>query len=1609
MKPNAPDSQGDAQEFLDDVFEHAVRLIEEGRPAITDELLDGRENLRADVERLIRLASQIASGPVRRMPVIGGYDVLHELGHGGMGTVYLARQESLGGRPVALKVLPVSTGLSPRARDRFTFEARAIARLRHPNIVAIHDVLDEDGLCAYAMEWVDGTSLAAWIDERRVRCADHLDANKPMLVRESLLAPNSTGFPSGSSHSTDFPHLDVPFICRLGISIAHALAAVHKTGILHRDVKPSNILLRRDGTALLADFGLAREVDSSIHTQDGRFAGTVAYAPPEQLRGDTARVDARSDLYALGVTLYHALALQLPFEAREPVAMLRQIESGLSTPLRKLNPRVPRDLETIITKAIDPDPDRRYQMATEFAEDLERLLGFQPIHARRASLATRSVKLLRRNRAAAIGLTIGSLLTILIATGLVTYFFFVPGWVAGQVRNARLALLDPKQANSIVSVLYWGPDKPIAPAEQDARKKAFTTALASYDKALWWAPFDKDIRREREVVQSACDPDTTQRSDRSRFPDPRDRGLFAFLTNDFDAAIKSWEQYEQQRDPLAQPDPLVDAALGVLYLFNDQSARAYPRLQQAVMAFPGVGFLLEYLADAAAKCGDAERAERWLNEAKKLSLSDPRGAQNRIRASILAASDRDDDAEAILRKAPPNTPAAIEYALFLEKRGRLPEALNCYAASASAMPGERVQRLFVDAADRWWADLSPKRRLHKIRTTLDESPFARESFVALLRQYQTATGQKRASISPTAEPLAPWPLDPSAPFLSSLFMTLTESFSSPSLQSLSLSELAEQMEVMDMWLWSQISTYPRVVKEFNLAALRWPVFQSAAQGMDFVVSRLSVAATQFHNRKMHHRAIAIAALTLGVMASQPANGQCTTPPCFQGLGDLPGDLYFSRALQISADGQTVVGDSRSANSTHPSFGEPFRWCADTGLVGLGDLSGHDHGGPAYGVSADGSIVSGWSSSADGCVADAYQEGFRWTQATGMTGLGVGAPGCCESYGFGMADDGKICGGVMLPGCTMAMSTWTTVNGWEPVTQIQSNGWGVSRNGQWVIGDGNNNGNMMAARWSSQSGFEFLSGASAGSFAYGVANDGSVVGRNGAEAFLWTSNTGMINLGDLPGGAVSSLARKISADGTFIVGEGNSAIGTEAVLWGETRAIHRLADVLADRDVTIPAGWLLQKVTGITITGSIVSLCGIGANPQGNTEGWIARYTICNSPPCFQGLGDLPGGAIASHTDHFGGTLSSDGSTVVGNSTSTSGTEAFRWTALDGMVGLGDGSGGTFFSTAFATTPDGTYVVGMTDTSQTSCSNQEAFRWSQSTGLELLGDAPGGCFWSLATGISADGSVICGVSYNDTGYLASYLTMGGSWVQIGPNPSSFTGVSADGSKMAGNYAGELFYWTASTGIVNIGDLPGGSTEAYTYGITPDGNVIFGYGATGVGRQGLRWTQATGMVPLDDLPGGVTDSIAFAVAPNNLLTVGWGSSTVGTEAVIWDENLSIHRVADVLTNNGVTIPLGWTLLDATGVTVVGNVVVLCGNGTNPSGDAEAWIARYTIPCPGHTGDMNGDTFANGRDIAKFTTAVLSSSNQFEDTCPGDFDNNGTMDLPDIPGFVSILLTP
>jgi len=279
-----------------------------------------------------------------------------------MGIVFEGRHPALD-RRIAIKLLPRSLGLDERARQRFVREAKIIARLRHPQIVPIHAVGEQDQVLYFVTDLIPGTSL---------------DQLRPDDM------PNSTG--------SDWSR----WVARLGIQAAEALAFAHAQRILHRDIKPSNFLLDQDGKLWLTDFGLAKLLDEPSMTATGEWLGTLRYTAPECLQGEAS---ARSDIYGLGLSLYELLAGRPAYAEVEKPRLVRAILETSPAPLRSLDPSIPRELESIVSRAIERDPELRYASAEELAADLRRFLEGRPIVDRRASVAGRLVRRVRRNPA----------------------------------------------------------------------------------------------------------------------------------------------------------------------------------------------------------------------------------------------------------------------------------------------------------------------------------------------------------------------------------------------------------------------------------------------------------------------------------------------------------------------------------------------------------------------------------------------------------------------------------------------------------------------------------------------------------------------------------------------------------------------------------------------------------------------------------------------------------------------------------------------------------------------------------------------------------------------------------------------------------------------------------------------------------------------------------------------------------------------------------------------------------------------------------------------------------------------------------------------------------
>jgi WD40 repeat protein/serine/threonine protein kinase len=392
-------------------------------------------------ERASMPLSEAISGP--ELGLLGDFRILREVGRGGMGVVYEAEQLSLH-RRVAFKVLPLAGALDPRQLQRFKTEAQAAALLHHTNIVPIHAVGCERGVHYYAMQFIEGKTLAEVI--RQLRQVEGLDETPQAEAHESM--PTSPPFkggarggslggrtrrdseaPRGTQGATDHQDRERPggsqganstrnrayfrHVADLGIQAAEALDNAHAHGVIHRDIKPANLLLDASGRLWITDFGLARLQDDNGLTMTGDLLGTLRYMSPEQALAKRGYLDDRTDIYSLGATLYELLTLHPAIEGQDRQEILRKIAQEEPAPPRKFNPAIPRELETILLKTMNKEPGDRYATAQELAADLRRFLENRPIKARRPSLWDRTLKFGRRHA----GIVAAAFVLLLLAAG----------------------------------------------------------------------------------------------------------------------------------------------------------------------------------------------------------------------------------------------------------------------------------------------------------------------------------------------------------------------------------------------------------------------------------------------------------------------------------------------------------------------------------------------------------------------------------------------------------------------------------------------------------------------------------------------------------------------------------------------------------------------------------------------------------------------------------------------------------------------------------------------------------------------------------------------------------------------------------------------------------------------------------------------------------------------------------------------------------------------------------------------------------------------------------------------------------------------------------------
>lgn len=417
--------------------------------------------------------------------VLGDCELYEEIGRGGMGVVWRGRQRGLH-RDVAVKTLPGGEFASEAARLRFRREAQAAARLRHPGIVAVYDVGEDDGMPYFVMELVEGRNMAAAM------------AEKPVSVRQAA-----------------------EWLREVALAIGHA----HSQGVLHRDIKPSNVIIEPSGRPRVADFGLARleddAADAATLTVSGTVAGSPAYMSPEQTHG--REVTVRSDVYSLGAVLYHLLAGRPPFQGDSIATVLALVVHGEPVSPRRLNASVPVDLDTICLKCLEKAPARRYASAQALADDLSRFLDGSPVLARPVGKAEALIRLAHRRPVHAAALVLGCALLATVFIGLL--------WQRGKDRDhlgqlsreqsaTRRALATARlgEVRSLISLNL--PDSraraeeilsrisadTTLPAELIAEARDARLAALALDSARL-APFSGDAARIEDYTFVALSPD----------------------------------------------------------------------------------------------------------------------------------------------------------------------------------------------------------------------------------------------------------------------------------------------------------------------------------------------------------------------------------------------------------------------------------------------------------------------------------------------------------------------------------------------------------------------------------------------------------------------------------------------------------------------------------------------------------------------------------------------------------------------------------------------------------------------------------------------------------------------------------------------------------------------------------------------------------------------------------------------------------------------------------------------------------------------------------------------------------------------------------------------
>jgi len=657
---------------------------------------------------------------------LGDFELEEEIGRGGMGVVHAARQRSLD-RRVAVKLLPPAFGANADLRRRFEREAAAAARLSHPAVVKVHAFGEEDATLYLAMERVDGASLAEVLGRLRSRnvvggprLEDFLD-----ILRTS--APGSS--PSGDSPSS--APIDVGArgfrgyldrIVEIGATMADALDTAHGAGLIHRDVKPGNILLDREGRPHLTDFGLVRGVDFQEITRSGQLLGTPGFLAPEAIRH--AKTGSAADVFSLGCVLYESLTLRTPFPGDSPDQVVHRVLLHDPSPLDRVDPRIPRDLSNVVMKALEKEPGRRYATAGEVRDDLRRFASGDPVRASHVGPIGRMARQARRRpllaaliaglAAALIVAAVGALDLLerrsedrrLARTKLAEGRAFM---ASGKIEAARVAFRQAEELDPGLSAARAGradATRRLACAERERAYRALVTRV--FGRYTLRTTVPKSLQdRIRRWMEDGGDPD------RGRFllavsaianREFEALGARVATIESFDSVDSIWlrgvaltregkkaeaarcMQAARAREPASLEEYLIAIQLALRPL---DVVRAEELLRQARERWPDLAYLPFKHGHLHALKGDHRRALDLVNVAFQL---DPECLETRLLAADLYARVAEperaiEEFDAILEQDPDNAQAIGARANTLFWKRKREEAFASIEKALERMPG----------------------------------------------------------------------------------------------------------------------------------------------------------------------------------------------------------------------------------------------------------------------------------------------------------------------------------------------------------------------------------------------------------------------------------------------------------------------------------------------------------------------------------------------------------------------------------------------------------------------------------------------------------------------------------------------------------------------------------------------------------------------------------------------------------------------------------------------------------------------------------------------------------------------------------------------------------